>query len=181
MVSSMPSSPLLSVSKQTSASRSSRGSAWCGGGDGYGSALLAVCDQASPSKPRLMWSERHRNTEGADVRAAALRGFIAAVNNRQEVMRSCLLNELCRTVSATRRLNRSCSSSVNIFNHSSSLRSVFSSHAFIFNFHPLPSRVWSGFLLYICARTWRMPVSIGAGASPWKQMAWSRPCRRVSD
>lgn len=181
MVSSMPSSPLLSVSKQTSASRSSRGSAWCGGGDRYGSALLAVCDQASPSKPRLMWSERHRNTEGADVRAAALRGFITDVNNRQEVMRSCFLNELCRTVSATRRLNRSCSSSVNIFNHSSSLHSVFSSHAFIFNFRPLPSRVWSVlFFLHLRARG-GCCFSIGAGASPWKQMAWSRPCRRVSD
>lgn len=88
MVSLMPSSPLLSVSKETSTSRSSCGSPWCG------RALLAVCDRASPSKPRLTWSERHRSTESADVRAATLSGFIAAANHRQEVTRSCSLNKL---------------------------------------------------------------------------------------
>lgn len=133
MVSSVPSSPLLSVSKETGASP------WCGGGDGYGSALLAVCDQASPSKPRLMRSERHTNTESADVRAATL-GASITVNDRQEVMHGRLFSELCRIVAAARRLSRSCSGKVTVFSRPSSLHSVFSGPAFV-----LASRVWSGF------------------------------------
>lgn len=158
MVSSMPSSPLLSVSKETSAWRSSCGSPWCGG-DGYGWALLADCDQASPSKP-LMQSERHTNTETAAVRAATLSSSVTAVNDLQEVTRGCLLNELCGTVSATGRLNRSCT----IFSSSSSLHSVFSSHASLFNFRPLPSTVM---VSSKHLRAWLRLFSIGAGGSPW--------------